>query len=101
VNAQDFRKLVADRFEDPDPDSAALIDAVCDTLGTIERLESAVESDGVTVQGSQGQPVVHPGLREARQQRVALARLLKALFPAETVTRSAAGRALANVRYQR
>jgi hypothetical protein len=101
LNAEEFRRLVADRFEDPDPDAAALIDAVSETLTTIERLESTVKSDGVTVEGSQGQQVLHPALGEARQQRLTLARLLRALFPVESAGRSAAGKALANARWQR
>jgi hypothetical protein len=51
----------------------------CRLLDEWELLRLAVDSDGTTVQGSTGQPRVHPALGELRQHRLALGRLLAQL----------------------
>jgi hypothetical protein len=45
----------------------------------IAALDAAVARDGTTVEGSRGQPVLHPGIAEARQLRLAQHRLLRSL----------------------
>lgn len=72
-----WRSVTAD-FEADDGETALLIEA-CRTLDVLDQLAAAVERDGLIVKGSTGQPVTHPAVAEARQQRVVLARLLKAL----------------------
>lgn len=53
-----------------------LLEAACRTADDLAALEAVVEAEGHTSIGSMGQPVVHPAVQEARQQRVTLARLL-------------------------
>jgi 1,6-anhydro-N-acetylmuramate kinase len=53
-----------------------LLRRACRCADEIALLEEAVDRDGVTVTGSAGQPVLHPGVREARQLRLTLAQLL-------------------------
>lgn len=53
-----------------------VLDAACGTLDVIEDLEATVAAEGTTAVGSTDQVVVHPAVRELRQQRLALARLL-------------------------
>ena len=48
----------------------------CRTLDVIEVLSAAIESDGVMLTGSQGQPVLNGAVPELRQQQAALARLV-------------------------
>jgi hypothetical protein len=52
---------------------------VCRSLDTVEALEAALVAHGVTVEGSKGQPRLHPAVAEIRQQRLALGRLLAQL----------------------
>lgn len=56
-----------------------LVEAACRTVDTLAALEDRVAGDGVMVTGSQGQEVLHPAIGEARQQRLALHKLLAAL----------------------
>lgn len=51
----------------------------CATLDVVAALEEQVASDGVMVDGSKGQPVLHPAVGEARQQRLAFGRLISSL----------------------
>jgi ketosteroid isomerase-like protein len=54
-------------------------------------LEQAIDRDGATVEGSRGQTIVHPGIAEARQLRMAELRLLRDLqLENPAVTRSRA-----------
>jgi P27 family predicted phage terminase small subunit len=53
-----------------------LLRRACRTADELEQLEAAVDRDGVMSLGSEGQPVVNPAVREARQLRLTLARLL-------------------------
>ena len=51
----------------------------------IAALDAVVAADGPMSVGSAGQPVVHPAVAEARQTRIALARLLGQVgFPSES-----------------
>src|SRR5215208_779620 len=53
-----------------------LLQRACRCADELEDLERAVDADGVIVEGSRGQPTVHPALSEARQLRLAQLRLL-------------------------
>lgn len=56
----------------------AILEEACRIRDRIVELDKAVESDGLMIPSSQGSRV-HPGVGEARQQRLALARLLATL----------------------
>ncbi len=56
-----------------------LLRECCRLLDECESLRDAVVADGTMVQGSTGQPRVHPALGELRQHRLALGRLLAQL----------------------
>jgi hypothetical protein len=56
-----------------------LLEAVCATVDALDCLDRVVASEGVMSTGSKGQPVLHPAVAEARQQRLALGRLLAQL----------------------
>lgn len=56
----------------------AMLEEACRTRDRIVDLDKAVEQDGVMLASSQGMRV-HPGIAEARQQRLTLARLLVSL----------------------
>jgi len=51
----------------------------CRCADELEKLQKAIDEDGVTVEGSRGQPIVHPALSEARQLRLVQMRLLGAI----------------------
>jgi len=78
----------------------------CRTADVIDALAVAVESDGVVVSGSQGQPVLNGAVAELRQQQAALARLLGQLnlsdaeLGAAISARSAGSRAAAQKRWR-
>jgi phage terminase small subunit len=57
----------------------ALLAEACRTLTTCDQLAALVDVEGLTTKGSQGQTVTHPAVAEARQQRLALARLIAQL----------------------
>lgn len=56
-----------------------LLEEICRTLDSLDAMQHALSSEGVTVEGSAGQPRAHPVLVELRQQRVALGRMLSQL----------------------
>lgn len=56
----------------------ALLREACRTVDTLDRLDAVVRADGGMIDTPTGVKV-HPGLVEARQLRIALARLLAAL----------------------
>ena len=56
----------------------ALLEEGCRTRDRIVQLDKQVEADGLMLTSSQGSRV-HPGIAEARQQRLTLARLLVSL----------------------
>jgi hypothetical protein len=56
-----------------------LLGQACRTLDVLAELDTVVEAEGVTAEGSKGQTVTHPAVSEARQQRLALGRLLAQL----------------------
>lgn len=61
------------------PDEVVLLEAACRTIDTVAQLDEAMRDEPLTVRGSAGQLREHPLLSEARQQRLALSRLLRQL----------------------
>lgn len=70
-------KAVLDEYELEEHELLLLREAVR-TVDTLDALEARVAADGPLLGSSQGDRA-HPALVEARQQRIALARLLAAL----------------------
>ena len=56
----------------------ALLEEACRTRDRIVQLDKTVADEGIMLSSSQGSRV-HPGIAEARQQRLTLARLLATL----------------------
>ena len=56
----------------------AILSEACRTVDTCDALDALIRAEGVTVSSPQGVKA-HPATVEARQQRIALARLLTAL----------------------
>ncbi len=56
-----------------------LLAQACACLDVTGDLEAQVSRDGTMIDGSKGQRVLHPAIAEARQQRMALGRLLAQL----------------------
>ncbi|WNM28451.1 hypothetical protein RN607_05470 [Demequina capsici] len=92
-------------YELTDSETAMLLEA-CRTLDNLDALAEAIQTHGVMVTGSMGQPVVNAALTEVRGQRLALHRLLTALaLPDEDgealpSARSAASQAANSARWQ-
>jgi len=85
-----WASVVAD-YELDEHETVLLLEA-CRTVDLLVELDAAVRRDGALVASPQGQKA-HPGAVEARQQRVALARLLAALrLPAGSEGDQAEGR---------
>lgn len=72
-----WRATVRD-FDLSDVECEVLREA-CRLLDEVDSLREAIDADGVTVTGSQGQTRVNPAIGEVRQHRLALARLLAQL----------------------
>ena len=70
-------KSVVGEFELDEHETALLVEAVR-TVDLLDELAAEVRRDGALVDSPQGQKA-HPAAVEARQQRIALARLLAAL----------------------
>ncbi len=68
---------VVDDFDLEEHERALLVEAVR-TVDLLERLDAEVRRDGPMVESPQGMKA-HPAAVEARQQRIALARLMAAL----------------------
>lgn len=68
---------VLDVYELDEHESTLLLEA-CRTVDALEELDASVREDGPLVSSPQGTKA-NPALVEARQQRIALARLLAAL----------------------
>ena len=71
-----WRAVMSD-FELDEHETTILREA-CRTADSLDDLQALIESEGLMAETSQG-PRVHPALVEARQQRLAFARLLTAL----------------------
>lgn len=57
----------------------ALLEQACRTMDRLAALDAAVVRDGVTVEGSAGQPRAHPALVELRAQQLVLGKVLAQL----------------------
>ncbi len=77
VDARHLWSSVMDVFELEEHERALLVEAVR-TVDLLDRLDAEVRRDGPLLNSSQGLRA-HPAATEARQQRIALARLLAAL----------------------
>ena len=63
---------------DLDEHETTILREACRTADSLDDLQALIDFEGLMAQTSQG-PRVHPALVEARQQRLAFARLLTAL----------------------
>jgi len=70
-------RSVVDDYELEEHERVQLLEA-CRTVDLLNVLDAAVLRDGGLIRTSQGL-VAHPAAKEARQQRIALARMLAAL----------------------
>lgn len=70
-------KSIFDAYEISEAE-ASILEQACRTRDVIDALQEQVASDGMMIASSQGSRL-HPGIVEARQQRLALARLLATL----------------------
>ncbi|MGI9083748.1 MAG: hypothetical protein ACR2FE_00475 [Aeromicrobium sp.] len=70
-------KSVTDEYELEEHETSLLVQTVR-TVDALEKLDALVRRDGPVVSGPQGERA-NPALVEARQQRIALARLLAVL----------------------
>lgn len=62
-----------------------LLTEACRTADDLAALDLSIATEGRTVEGSRGQPVVHPAIAEVRQLRALQLRLLGALELADPV----------------
>lgn len=69
---------VADAYELEEHEARLLLEA-CRTTDLLDQLAAAVTRDGPLCVDGKGEPKAHPAAVEARQQRIALARLIAAL----------------------
>lgn len=69
---------ILDRYELEEHEMALLVEMVR-TVDVLTRLDTTIRAEGVTIDGGESGPKVHPAVVEARQQRQALARLRAAL----------------------
>jgi P27 family predicted phage terminase small subunit len=87
-----------------DEREAAILAAACRQADDVAALEAAIAAHGVVVEGSRGQPRLSPLMTEARQGRLALARLLGELDLSDAdaqrrSARSRRGQQAANARW--
>lgn len=61
---------------DLDDREVEILNLACRQADALDELEARVRCDGITVPGAAGQTRIHPAVIEARQARVAMARLL-------------------------
>lgn len=71
-------RSVQSEYELEEHEAALLVEAVR-LVDLLADLHAAVESDGALITGPDGSPRVHPAAVEARQSRIALARIIAAL----------------------
>lgn len=60
-------------------DELTLLTEACRVADQLARLDETIAAEPTMISGSHKQPVVHPAISEARQQRALLASLLKRL----------------------
>lgn len=79
-----FWRETVSKYELSGPEFELLAET-CRVLDRIAELDALVAEQGAMVPGSAGQPVLHPAISEARQQRLVLSRLVRQLaLPDET-----------------
>lgn len=61
------------------PDELTLLTEACRVADQLARLDETIAAEPTMISGSHKQPVCHPAISEARQQRALLASLLKRL----------------------
>lgn len=59
-----------------DPRELVILELAARALDDVNSLELAIKADGLTVEGSSGQPRLNPAVVEVRQGRLAVGRLL-------------------------
>lgn len=102
---REFWERVTDRWELSLPEMTLLVEA-CRLLDEIELLAESIETHGVMVAGSTGQLRPNPAIGEARQNRLALSRLVAQLaLPDEagetlSTPRQASGKRAMQSRYR-
>src|SRR5215218_5682037 len=77
ADARHLWSSVIEAYDLEEHERALLVEA-CRTVDLLDKLDAEVRRDGPTIDSSQGLRA-HPAATEARQQRIALARLLAAL----------------------
>lgn len=60
-------------------DEIELLTEICRALDMCNEIQAAIERDGYTVEGSEGQPRVHPGISQLNSTRTLLSRLMAQL----------------------
>lgn len=60
-------------------DEVQILTEVCRALDLCNEMQAAIERDGVTVKGSEGQPRVHPAVSQLNSTRTLVGRLLAQL----------------------
>lgn len=73
-----IRRELGEDFE-LDEREEAMLDLAARQADDVARLEADIAERGTTVKGSTGQPVLNPAISEARQSRLALAKILGGL----------------------
>src|SRR4051794_5015613 len=76
-----WRKILGDLLDDAEFDARdlAVLDTACRQADTVAALEAAIEKQGVTARGYNGQSRLNGHVTELRQSRLALAKLLGAI----------------------
>jgi P27 family predicted phage terminase small subunit len=74
-----WRATIADKAEGwrLEADDLAALEEACRLRDVAARLQRVVDREGMTVVGSQGQPVLHPAARELRLTRALIASTIK------------------------
>lgn len=88
-----WTRIVAD-LEAPwrfDERELALLEEAGKTADDIRALDESIATEGRTVTGSRGQPVLHPAITEVRQLRALSLRLLSALTLCDPRDEAASG----------
>ncbi|QDF14175.1 terminase small subunit [Microbacterium phage GardenState] len=94
-----FRELI-DANPGIEKDKLSAVYTACDLISEADKMQSVIDADGYTVEGSMGQKVAHPLVAEVRQYRRASLDALKlAGIDARGSSASAAGAALVAKRW--
>ena len=93
-----FRE-VTEAHPDLDKSTLSTLYGACDLMSEADEMQKRVDTDGLMVTGSQGQPVAHPLIAEVRQYRRAALDTIRQLGLAGRSSASSAASALANKRW--